>query len=47
MKFENHMILEFPSKSTNEAFARSAAEITEAAAIRRVNTTMGSYAARF
>jgi len=24
MKFENHMILEFPSKSTNEAFARSA-----------------------
>ncbi len=25
MKFENYMILEFPSKSTNEAFARSAA----------------------
>lgn len=24
MKFENHMILEFPSKSVNEAFARSA-----------------------
>ena len=24
MKFENHMILEFPSKSTNESFARSA-----------------------
>lgn len=24
MKFENYMILEFPSKSTNEAFARSA-----------------------
>ena len=24
MKFENHMILEFPSKSCNEAFARSA-----------------------
>ena len=24
MKFENHMILEFPSRSTNEAFARSA-----------------------
>ncbi len=24
MKFENHMILEFPSKSANEAFARSA-----------------------
>ena len=24
MKFENHMILEFPSKSTNEGFARSA-----------------------
>ena len=24
MKFENHMILEFPSKSSNEAFARSA-----------------------
>lgn len=24
MKFENHMILEFPSKSINEAFARSA-----------------------
>lgn len=24
MKFENHMTLEFPSKSTNEAFARSA-----------------------
>lgn len=24
MKFENFMILEFPSKSTNEAFARSA-----------------------
>ena len=23
MKFENYMILEFPSKSTNEAFARS------------------------
>ena len=23
MKFENHMTLEFPSKSTNEAFARS------------------------
>lgn len=23
MKFENHMILEFPSKSSNEAFARS------------------------
>ena len=25
MKFDNYMILEFPSKSTNEAFARSAA----------------------
>ena len=24
MKFENHMTLEFPSKSTNEAFARTA-----------------------
>ena len=24
MKFENHITLEFPSKSTNEAFARSA-----------------------
>ena len=24
MKFENYMILEFPSRSTNEAFARSA-----------------------
>lgn len=24
MKFENHMILEFPSKSANEAFARAA-----------------------
>jgi stage II sporulation protein AB (anti-sigma F factor) len=24
MKFDNYMILEFPSKSTNEAFARSA-----------------------
>ena len=24
MKFENYMILEFPSKSANEAFARSA-----------------------
>lgn len=24
MKFDNHMILEFPSKSANEAFARSA-----------------------
>ena len=24
MKFENYMILEFPSKSSNEAFARSA-----------------------
>ena len=24
MKFENHMILDFPSKSSNEAFARSA-----------------------
>ena len=24
MKFENHMTLEFPSKSTNEAFARAA-----------------------
>ena len=24
MKFDNHMTLEFPSKSTNEAFARSA-----------------------
>lgn len=24
MKFENYMILEFPSKSTNESFARSA-----------------------
>lgn len=24
MKFENHMTVEFPSKSTNEAFARSA-----------------------
>ena len=24
MKFENHMILDFPSKSCNEAFARSA-----------------------
>ncbi len=24
MKFENYMILEFPSKSTNEAFARAA-----------------------
>ena len=24
MKFENHMTLEFPSRSTNEAFARSA-----------------------
>ena len=24
MKFENYMILEFPSKSTNEGFARSA-----------------------
>lgn len=24
MKFENYMVLEFPSKSTNEAFARSA-----------------------
>ena len=24
MKFENYMILEFPSKSVNEAFARSA-----------------------
>lgn len=24
MKFENHMVLEFPSKSANEAFARSA-----------------------
>ena len=24
MKFENHMILEFPSRSVNEAFARSA-----------------------
>ena len=24
MKFDNHMILEFPSKSSNEAFARSA-----------------------
>ena len=24
MKFENHMILEFPSKSCNESFARSA-----------------------
>ena len=24
MKFDNYMILDFPSKSTNEAFARSA-----------------------
>ena len=24
MKFENYMILEFPSKSCNEAFARAA-----------------------
>ena len=24
MKFDNYMILEFPSRSTNEAFARSA-----------------------
>ena len=24
MKFDNYMILEFPSKSANEAFARSA-----------------------
>ena len=24
MKFENYMILDFPSKSANEAFARSA-----------------------
>ena len=24
MKFENYMILEFPSRSANEAFARSA-----------------------
>ena len=24
MKFENYMILEFPSKSANEGFARSA-----------------------
>ena len=24
MKFDNYMILEIPSKSTNEAFARSA-----------------------
>jgi stage II sporulation protein AB (anti-sigma F factor) len=24
MKFDNHMTLEFPSKSSNEAFARSA-----------------------
>ena len=24
MKFENHMVLEFPSRSSNEAFARSA-----------------------
>ena len=24
MKFENYMVLEFPSRSTNEAFARSA-----------------------
>ena len=24
MKFENFMILDFPSKSSNEAFARSA-----------------------
>ena len=24
MKFENYMILEFPSRSSNEAFARSA-----------------------
>ena len=24
MRFDNHMILEFPSKSSNEAFARSA-----------------------
>ena len=24
MKFENYMILEFPSKSTNESFARAA-----------------------
>ena len=25
MKFDNYMILDFPSKSANEAFARSAA----------------------
>ena len=24
MKFDNYMILDFPSRSTNEAFARSA-----------------------
>ena len=24
MKFDNYMVLEFPSKSTNEGFARSA-----------------------
>ena len=26
MKFDNYMILDFPSKSANEAFARSAVE---------------------
>ena len=30
MKFDNYMILEFPSKSSNEAFARSAVSCFEA-----------------
>ena len=28
MKFQNYMILEFPSRSANEAFARSAVALS-------------------
>ena len=34
MKFENYMILEFPSRSSNEAFARSAVACFAATADR-------------
>ena len=34
MKFDNFMILEFPSKSTPEAFARSAVAAKQATALR-------------
>ena len=43
MKFDNYMILDFPSKSANEAFARSAVDIRTAVSEAVTNCIVHAY----